>query len=75
MGARGCGRAAATVAPIRRLQAETMIEMCERQLARLTELDGRHGDAPGHLSTWLDHEFDQTSERLEWFRNLQAGLG
>jgi len=52
-----------------------MIEMCERQLARLTELDGRHGDAPGHLSTWLDHEFDQTSERLEWFRNLQAGLG
>ena len=58
----------------RRLQAEIMIEMCERQLARLTELSGHHGDAPGHLTGWLDHEIDQTGERLDWFRNLQAGL-
>ncbi len=58
----------------RRLQAEIMIEMCERQLARLTELRGHHGAAPGHLSSWLDHEIDQTRERLEWFRNLQARL-
>ncbi len=58
----------------RRQQAEIMIEMCERQLARLTELRGHHGDAPGHLTGWLDHEVDQTRQRLEWFRNLQAGL-
>ena len=58
----------------RRLQAEIMIEMCERQLARMTELRGHHVDAPGHLSAWLDHEIDQTRERLEWFRNLQAEL-
>ena len=58
----------------RRLQAEIMIEMCERQLARLTELRGHHEDAPGHLPSWLDHEIDQTRERLDWFRNLQAGL-
>ncbi len=58
----------------RRLQAEIMIEMCERQLARLTELRGRHGDAPGHLPSWLDHEIDQSRERLDWFRNLQTGL-
>ena len=58
----------------RRLQAEIMIEMCERQLARMTELRGHHGDAPGHLSAWLDHEIDQTRERLAWFRNLHAGL-
>ncbi len=51
-----------------------MIEMCERQLVRLTELVGHHGDAPGHLSGWLDHETDQSRKRLEWFRNLQAGL-
>ena len=57
-----------------RLQAEIMIEMCERQLARMTELRGHHGDAPGHLSGWLDHEIDQTRERLDWFRKLQAGL-
>ena len=41
---------AATVALVRRLQAETIIEMCERQLARLTDLHGHHGNAPGHLS-------------------------
>jgi hypothetical protein len=58
----------------RRLQAEIMIEMCERQLVRMTELHGGHVDAPGHLSAWLDHEIDQTRERLEWFRNLQAEL-
>ncbi len=56
----------------RRLQAESMIEMCERQLARMTELRGHHVDAPGHLSAWLDHEIDQSRERLEWFRNLRV---
>ncbi len=55
----------------RRQQAEIMIEMCERQLARLTELRGHHGDAPGHLTGWLDHEIDQTRQRLGWFRDLQ----
>jgi len=58
----------------RRLQAEIMIEMCERQLARMTELRGHHVEAPGHLSAWLDHEIDQTRERLAWFRNLHADL-
>ncbi len=58
----------------RRLQAESMIEMCERQLARMTELRGHHVDDPVHLSAWLDHEIDQTRERLEWFRTLQAQL-
>ncbi len=59
----------------RRLQAEIMIEMCERQLARLTELRGHHGDTLGHLTSWLDHEIDQTRERLEWFRDLQGEVG
>ncbi len=58
----------------RRLQAEIMIEMCERQLARMTELHGHHVDAPGHLSAWLGHEIDQTRERLDWFRNLQVDV-
>ena len=58
----------------RRLQAEIMIEMCERQLARLTELSGHHQSTPGHLPSWLDHETDQIRERLGWFRNLQAGV-
>jgi len=24
--------------------------------------------------SWLDHEIDQTRERLDWFRNLHAEL-
>ncbi len=58
----------------RRLQAEIMIEMGERQEVRLTELRAHHGDTPGHLTGWLDHEIDQTRERLDWFRDLQAGM-
>ncbi len=59
----------------RRLQAEIMVEMCERQLARLTELLAHHAEAPGHLSGWLDHEIDQSRARLDWFRDLQESLG
>jgi hypothetical protein len=59
----------------RRLQTEIMLEMCERQLVRLTELRAHHAESPGHLSGWLDHEIDQTRARLDWFRNLQEDLG
>ena len=62
-------------APDRRLQAEMLAEMCERQLVRLTELRGGHAAAPGHLSAWLDHEIAQARERLAWFRDLQKSLG
>ncbi len=57
------------------LQAEILIEMCERQLVRLTELRAHHAEAPGHLSRWLDHEIDQSRARLDWFRDLRESLG
>ena len=59
----------------RRLQAEILIEMCERQLVRLTELRAHHAETPGHLSRWLDHEIDQSRARLDWFRDLRESLG
>ena len=59
----------------RRLQAEMMFEIYERQLVRLTELRGRHAGGPGHLDGFLDHEIAQTRERLDWFRDLQESLG
>ncbi len=55
-----------------RLLALGVLATGERQLARLTELRGHHGDTPGHLPSWLDHEIDQTRERLGWFRDLQV---
>ncbi len=57
-----------------RIQTEIMVEICERQLVRLTELRARHTEAPGHLSGFLDHEIAQTRERLDWFRDLQESL-
>jgi DNA-binding PadR family transcriptional regulator len=57
-----------------RLQAEIMVEMCERQLVRLTELRGQHATAPGHLTDWLDHDIAQTAARLGWFRDLTDSL-
>lgn len=58
-----------------RIQAEILAEMCERELARLTELRGNHADAPGHLVAWLDQEIGQTRDRMQWFRALHARLG
>lgn len=57
-----------------RLQAEIMVEMCERQLVRLTELRAQHATAPGHLTDWLDHDIAQTAARLDWFRGLKGSL-
>lgn len=56
------------------LQAEMMAEMCERQLVRLTNLRGGHGGDDGNLVPWLDHEIEQTRERLAWFLALQDRL-
>jgi DNA-binding PadR family transcriptional regulator len=57
-----------------RLQAEIMVEMCERQLVRLTELRAQNARAPGHLADWLDHDIAQTAARLDWFRELRNSL-
>ena len=57
------------------LQVEALIEMSERELARLRQLQDQHGDDPGHLGTWLDHYVAETAARLQWFRALAAKLG
>ncbi len=49
-------------------QAETLVEMCETEVARLTELRKRHGG--GHLGGWLDMELRRLDDRLAWFRKL-----
>jgi DNA-binding PadR family transcriptional regulator len=49
-------------------QAETLVEMCETEVARLTELQKSHGG--GHLGGWLDMELRRLDDRLAWFRKL-----
>jgi DNA-binding PadR family transcriptional regulator len=57
-----------------RLQLDMLIEMSERELARLISLRGHHSQDTGHLVAWLDHDITAVRRRLEWFQNLHAGL-
>ncbi len=58
----------------RQLQAETMAELSERELARLTELRAHHAGDGGHLVAWLDQDIAQVEARLAWFQGLLAEL-
>ncbi len=57
-----------------RLQAETLAELSERELARLTELRAHHAGDQGHLVAWLDQEIAQVEGRLAFFQDLLAQL-
>ena len=52
-----------------RLQIEFLVEMSERELARLTDLGQHHAGEAGLLASWLDHEIAQARERLAWYRD------
>ncbi len=56
------------------LQVDALVEMTERELARLRELRTQHGGDEGHLSPWLDQSLADTASRLEWFRALARRL-
>ena len=53
-------------------QAELMVEIYERELARLTDLRGHYAEEAGALAAWLELEIDQTRARLAWFERLAA---
>lgn len=55
-------------------QAELLIEVCERELTRLTDLRAHHAAEGGHLVAWLDHDIGQVEARLAWFRSLEKQL-
>ena len=57
-----------------RIQAETLAELSERELARLTELRAHHAGERGHLVAWLDQDIAQVEARLAFFQDLLAGL-
>lgn len=54
----------------RTIQLDLLIEMTERELARLSELRARHAEDPGHLVAWLDHDIDTVTRRLAWLQSL-----
>src|SRR5215475_1740177 len=58
----------------RRLQAEMLAEICDRELTRLLDLRRHYDSRSGHLIDWLDHDMTQIRERIDWFRGLQERL-
>jgi len=54
----------------RQVQTELMVEILERDLARLHDLREHHGGDSGNLGAWLDLEIEQTRNRLAWFSSL-----
>lgn len=54
--------------PQQEIQLDMLAEMCERELARLTDLRDRLAGESGHLPGWLDQEINQARERLDWYR-------
>jgi DNA-binding PadR family transcriptional regulator len=57
-----------------KLQAELLAEICERELARLTNLRRQIDGRRDTLTDWLEHDIAQVTARLEWFRQLGARL-
>ncbi len=58
----------------RRIQIEVMMEMAEREIARLSDLRQHHASGQGHLVAWLDHDIAAAEKRLAWFEGLLVGL-
>ena len=56
------------------LQVEILADICEKELARLTDLRQHHAGEPGHLLSWLDHDIGEVEGRLAWFHALQNRL-
>lgn len=54
-------------------QLDLMIEACNKELARLSDLKLYHPltNHGGHLSSWLDLEIDEISARQTWFETLR----
>lgn len=55
-------------------QADMLVEIFERELARLTDLRGHAPANGGELPAWLDLEIGATQARLAWFEDLRDRL-
>ena len=58
-----------------RLQVEVLVEMSERELARLTEMRDHHAQQEsGYMAGWLEHDVAEVAARLDWFRELDGRI-
>ena len=57
-----------------RLQMDMMVEMSERELTRLKDLQDSHQSDGGLLSDWLAQEIAQAQDRLTWYGKVRQSL-
>ncbi|MBX6320640.1 MAG: hypothetical protein IRY94_02320 [Rhodospirillaceae bacterium] len=58
----------------RQAQIDLLVDTCEAELRRLSDLRQRLDGETSALAAWLDHDMAQIRERAAWFRRLGAGL-
>lgn len=57
-----------------RTQADLLVEVCERELARLEDLRRHHADDAGYLVPWLDHDLSLQEAHLDWLTEQRNKL-
>ena len=57
-----------------RAQADQFIDMCDTELARLTDLLAHHVSEGGHLIEWLKHDIQRLEARLSWLTVFRDNL-
>ncbi len=57
-----------------RAQADLLLDVCESELARLTDLRTHLADEPGYLIPWLDHDIGLLEARLHWLEDFRGRL-
>ena len=57
-----------------RQQLEMLMEVCDRELIRLSDLRAHHAGAEGVLIPWLDREIAEVQSRRDWFVKLWQTL-
>ena len=58
----------------RLIQADLLVEVCERELARLEDLRQHHASDPGYLVPWLDHDLALMEKHLDWLTEQRNKL-
>jgi DNA-binding PadR family transcriptional regulator len=56
------------------LQADMLVDVCEKELSRLEDLRRHHAGDAGYLVSWLDHDIGLLEARLAWLTDFRAKL-
>jgi DNA-binding PadR family transcriptional regulator len=56
------------------VQADLLVDACERELSRLDDLRRHHAGDAGYLVSWLDHDIGLLETRLAWLTDFRARL-